>query len=154
MGVYIYTMLRSNPVKTDIGNVYRQKYLCKSVDLDDPFTKGRGLLQARIDRAREDTWLIDEDIHFVLPTGGDNCDVAQAGDKVFRSGACDAAAWCDYDGVPGDFVGVLAKDGGKWFVKPYCRYCRGEGREADDSKESGWAPCRECQGTGVRKEAA
>jgi len=151
MGIYIYTMLRNKPVRTDFGPVYLQKYLCKAADLDDLFTEGRGLLQARIDQARE-TWIVDEDIYFVLPTGGD-CDVAQAGDKVFRGTANDACVWCDYDGVPGTLLGVLVEQDGCWMVKPHCRFCRGEGQEADDSKDGGWALCRECEGTGVRQEA-
>lgn len=149
MGLYIYTLLRGKPVLTDHGPVYRQKYLCKANDLDDPFTKGRGLLQARIEQAKE-TWLIDEDIYFVLPTGGDDLDVPQAGDKVFRGTANEACAWCDISGVPGTLYGVLAEQDGGWVIKPYCHYCRGEGREATGD---GWAPCRHCEGSGARQEA-
>jgi hypothetical protein len=147
MGLYVFTLLKSKPLKTDRGPVYRQKYLCRASDLD-PLSevKNKGLLQARVEQAKS-TWWFDEDIYFVLPSGGEDGNEPQPGDKVYKGGACDASAWCDYDGVPGGLVGVLGKKDGRWVVRSLCERCRGDGKFYDGSE------CEACGGSGARKEA-
>lgn len=116
MGIYIYTLRKTSPIKTQLGDILRYEYSNRLSALDD-YTYGPKY-QRILDRHTERFERVT-DCLVTLEAGGMGKPIRKVdGMYVYRQAKAHPI-WFDCDKHDGEFVGVLRKEGRSWVVKTY-----------------------------------
>lgn len=110
MGVYIYTLRKANPRRTEQGPVYRYKYGWRFCGYEPEYER-----QMRQEERHADRWggyVRDGEVSGPILVTVDGVE----GGEVYRQHTI-SPVWSDCDATPGEFVGYLKKEGRKWSIK-------------------------------------
>lgn len=111
MGVYIYTLRRTRPKKTPDGNVYCYRFR-------ERMSKGwSGYINGRYvdDEKRQERNLENYRANFKYTDDCLVCIDGEEGSSVWIQGESDPV-WYDCSNVPGEWVGILRKKSGRWYI--------------------------------------